>query len=72
MFIYRSMVTCTLTFLVDLIHDARHLCKRLRTDGIKSTSCGFSGGQTSLSLPIQEIAVEFVYSMQQKIYNFSS
>ena len=21
-------------FLVDLIHDARHLCKRLRTDGI--------------------------------------
>ena len=59
-------------FLVDLIHDARHLCKRLRTDGIKSTLCGLSGGQTSLSLPIQEIAVEFLYSMQQKIYNFSS
>ena len=31
-------------FLVDLIHDARHLCKRLRTDGIKSTLCGLSGG----------------------------
>ena len=59
-------------FLVDLIHDARHLFKRLRTDGIKSTLCGLSGGQTSLSLPIQEIAVEFLYSMQQKIYNFSS
>ena len=59
-------------FLVDLIHDARYLCKRLRTDGIKSTLCGLSGGQTSLSLPIQEIAVEFLYSMQQKIYNFSS
>ena len=59
-------------FLVDLIHDARHLCKRLRTDGIKSTLCGLSGGQTSLSLPIQEIAVEFLHSIQQKIYNFSS
>ena len=59
-------------FLVDLMLDARHLCKRLRTDGIKSTLCGLSGGQTSLSLPMQEFAVEFVYSMQQKIYNFSS
>ena len=29
----------------DLIHDARHLCTRSRTDGIKAMSRGFSGGK---------------------------
>ena len=29
----------------DLIHDARHLCTRSRTDGIKAKSRGFSGGK---------------------------
>ena len=30
---------------IDLIHDTRHLCTRLRTDGIKAMSRGFSGGK---------------------------
>ena len=30
--------------LIDLIHDTRHLCKRLKTDGLKAMSRGFSGG----------------------------
>ena len=30
---------------IDLIHDTRHLCKRLTTDGTKATSRGFSGGK---------------------------
>ena len=30
---------------IDLIHDACHLCTRLRTDGIKAVSRGFSGGK---------------------------
>ena len=44
---------------VDLIHDARHLCTRLRTDGIKAMSHGFSGGKQVINFPIPEIAVEF-------------
>ena len=31
--------------LIDLIHDPRHLCTHLTTDGIKAVSCGFSGGK---------------------------
>ena len=30
---------------IDLIHDARHLCNRLRTDGIKAMSRGLSGSK---------------------------
>ena len=30
---------------IDLIHDTRHLCKRLRVDGIKAMSRGFSFGK---------------------------
>ena len=44
---------------IDLIHDARHLCMRLRTDGIKAMSRGFSGGKQVTNFPIPEIAVEF-------------
>ena len=32
-------------YLIDFIHDTRHLCTRLRTDGIKAMSRAFSGGQ---------------------------
>ena len=28
---------------IDLIHDTRHLCKRLKTDGLKPMARGFSG-----------------------------
>ena len=28
---------------IDPIHDTRHLCKRLKTDGLKAMSRGFSG-----------------------------
>ena len=31
--------------IIDLIHDTRHLCTRLRTDGIKVMSRGFSEGK---------------------------
>ena len=31
--------------LIDHIHVTRHLCTRLRTDGIKAMSRGFSGGK---------------------------
>ena len=30
---------------IDLLQDTRHLCTRLRTDGIKAVSRGFSGGK---------------------------
>ena len=33
---------------VDPSHGTRHLCTRLRTDGIKAISRGFTGGQTNL------------------------
>ena len=32
-------------FTAHLIHDTWHLCMRLRTNGIKAMSCGFSGGK---------------------------
>ena len=44
---------------IDLIHDARYLCTRLRTDRIKAMSRGFSGGKQVINFPIPEIAVEF-------------
>ena len=53
---------------IDLLHDTRHLCTRLRTDGTKAVSRGFSRG----NLPKQEIAVEFDYSKQQNMKNFLS
>ena len=31
--------------IIDLIHDTHHLCTRLRTDGIKVMSRGFSEGK---------------------------
>ena len=45
--------------------------KGLRADGIKAMSRGFSGGNKQSNLPIQEIAVEFVYCRQQKIKNYN-
>ena len=50
---------------VHLIHDTRHLSTRLRTDGIEAMSRGFSGGKQE-KRPMQEIAVEFVYSRPKK------
>ena len=38
------------TCKIDLIHDARHLCTRLRTDGIKVMSNGFSGGKQVINI----------------------
>ena len=67
-----SQLKCVLflLFLIDVIHDIRHLCPRLRTDGIQSMSRGFSAKKMSL----EEIAVEFVYSTnrQQEMKTFSS
>ena len=37
-------VTSPVKGAIDLIHVVRHLCTRLRTDGIKTMSRGFSGG----------------------------
>ena len=48
--------------IIDLIHNARNPCTRLRADGIKAMSRGF--------FPIQEISVKFVYSWQEKMNNF--
>ena len=33
---------------VDLIHDTRYLCKRLKTDGMKVMSRGFSGDKQKM------------------------
>ena len=47
------------------------LCTRLRTEGIKAMSRGFSGGQQVLKFAnIQEIAIGFVHCRQQKIITF--
>ena len=55
---------------VDLIiHDTRHLFTRLRTNGIEAMPRGFSGGEQE-KIPMQEIAVEFVYFRQTKLKNF--
>lgn len=48
---------------IDLIHDTCHLCKRLKTDGLKAMSRGFSGGggggqSSGKKLPIQDISVD--------------
>ena len=42
------------TVEINLIHDTRHLWTRLRTDGIKSMSRGFSGSKQVTNLPLQE------------------
>ena len=57
---------------IDPIHDNRHICTRSRTDGIKAMSLGFSGGKQVKKLPLEEIAVEFVYSRQEEMKTFSS
>ena len=48
--------------LIDLIHDTRHLCKRLKIDGLKAMSRGFSGGgggqSSGKKLPMQDISVD--------------
>ena len=36
---------------IDLIHNARHLCTRLRSDGIKAMSRGFSRGKQVINVP---------------------
>ena len=35
-------------YVIDLIHDIRHLRTRLRSDGIKAMSCGISGGKQKI------------------------
>ena len=40
-------ITSSSICIIDLIHDAHHLCMRLRTNEIKAMSRGFSGVQTS-------------------------
>ena len=35
---------------IDLLQDTRHLCTRLRTDGIKAVSRGFLGGKQVIKL----------------------
>ena len=53
----------TIPGTIDLIHDARRLCTRSGTDGIKTMSRGFSGGkQVNIC----------VYSRQQEMKTFSS
>ena len=57
---------------IDLIHDTRHLCTRLTTDGIKAIPRGFQGANKRKTLPMEEIAVEFVFPRQQEMKTFSS
>ena len=46
---------------IDLIHDTRHPCKRLKTDGLKAMSRGFSGGAIKWKkLPMQDISVDLI------------
>ena len=51
---------------IDFIHDIRHLCTCSRIDGIRAKSRGISGGKQVINLPIQVIAVEFVYSIKTR------
>ena len=55
-------MTLFITSWIDLIHNTRYLCMRLKTDVTQ-----ILGGQASdkIILPIQEIMVEFVCSRQQ-------
>ena len=55
-----------------LIHNARHLCTRLRTDEIKAIPRGFQGANKWKTLPMEEITVEIVYLRQQEMKTFSS
>ena len=52
-----NFMSLTYTALIDLIYVTRHLCTRLRTDGIKAVSRGFSGGKQVINFPTEEIAV---------------
>ena len=56
--------------IIELIYHTCHLCTSLRTYGIKAMSCGFSGGKQVINAASTKNTVEFVYSRQQKIYNF--
>ena len=40
--------SCSKEIELDVIYDIRHLFARLRTDGIKAASSGFSGGKQGL------------------------
>ena len=40
---WQNFWKCLLINTIDIIHDARHLCTRLKTDGIKEMSRGSSG-----------------------------
>ena len=57
---------------IDLIHDTRHLCTRLRTDGIKAMSRGFSGGKQVKKSANTSNRGRVVYSRQNKMKNFFS
>ena len=57
----------------DYIYDSRHLCARLRTDGIKAMSRGLSRGkQVKNIVSGRNRRVEFVYSRQQEMKTFLS
>ena len=60
--IHELVLTLFIISWIDLIHNTRYLCMRLKTD-----VTWFLRGQASdkIILPIQEIMVEFVYSRQQ-------
>ena len=44
-FLSALLAGCVNSITIDRVHDARHLSTRLRTDGIKAMSRGFSGGK---------------------------
>ena len=57
--------------IIELIfYHTCNLCTSLRTYAIKAMSCGFSGGKQVINAASTKNTVEFVYSRQQKIYNF--
>ena len=60
--IHELVLTLFITSWIDLIHNTRFLCMRLKTD-----VTWFLRGRASdkIILPIEEIMVEFVYSRQQ-------
>ena len=51
---------------IDIIHDTRNFCTRLRIDEIKAMSRGISRGKQNIKFAnggMREIAVDFVYSL---------
>ena len=51
---------------IDLIHDTCHLCKRLKTDGLKAMSRGFSGGGGG----VNQVGKNCQYKISQSICLF--